>query len=86
MVTLSRQDIRTSTPAQAAAAHVSATFGATHGPTVGSAGPAPSRSIVTRVVTIDSNGRWTVKVLGSDAAGERHADAAGLSRWSSVCC
>jgi diguanylate cyclase (GGDEF)-like protein/PAS domain S-box-containing protein len=78
MVTLSRQDIRASTPAQTAAAKVSATFGATHGPTVGSAGPAPSRSIVTRTVTVSSNGRWTVKILGSDAAGERHANAAGL--------
>jgi diguanylate cyclase (GGDEF)-like protein/PAS domain S-box-containing protein len=76
--TLSRQNIANSTPAQGAASGVVGIFGASHGPTVGTAGVAPARSIVANTVTIDADGQWTVRIATSDAASQHEANAESL--------
>jgi diguanylate cyclase (GGDEF)-like protein/PAS domain S-box-containing protein len=76
--TLSRQDIGLSTPAQKAASGLTGLFGTVPGGIVGSSGPKPTHSVISRTVTFDSGGKWTLQVATSDAAAQRSATTKAL--------
>jgi diguanylate cyclase (GGDEF)-like protein/PAS domain S-box-containing protein len=76
--TLSRQNIGSSTAAQSAASGVTGVFGKTVGPTVGSAGTRPTKSVITHTQTFDVDGQWTIQVAASDAASNREATVESL--------
>ena len=76
--TLSRRDVGVPTTAGAAMPGLSKTLGRTKGATVGSVGTKPRTAVVSRNVTFDSDGFWTIQVLGSDASALRAADRQAL--------
>jgi diguanylate cyclase (GGDEF)-like protein/PAS domain S-box-containing protein len=76
--TLSRRDISAGVAGAGATAGVSGTLKTSKSAIVGSVGNRPASSVVADTVGFNSDGRWTIQILGSDAAARHIADDHGL--------